>query len=83
MGERVSWRWWEKEGIDLEAAKERAADSTETHSESEAESEVEPEEGCGGISASNGVSGSSGAERSEYPWKIKGQTDGTLRKFTK
>ena len=78
-GARVSRRWWEKERIELEAAKERAADSTATNSESEAESE----EGWGGISASSGVSGSNGAEQSEEPWRTKRQTNGTLRKFTK
>ena len=40
----MSWRWWEQEGIDLETAKERAAESTTTDSYSEAESE----EGRGG-----------------------------------
>ena len=44
MGVRVSRRWWEQEGIDLETAKERVAESTMTDSESEAESE----EGWGG-----------------------------------
>ena len=39
LGARVSRRWWEQEGIDLETAKERAAESTTTNSESEAESE--------------------------------------------
>ena len=87
MGARVSRRWWEQVGIDLEAAKERAADSTTTDSESEAELEADLEEGWGGISASSGVSRSSGekwsgAERSEDSWRTKGQTDGTLRKFT-
>ena len=34
-------------------------------------------------SESSGVSGSSGAERSDDPWEMKGHTDGTLRQFTK
>ena len=37
-GARVSWRWCEQEGIDLEAAKERVTESTATDSESEVES---------------------------------------------
>ena len=60
LGVRVSRRWWEQEGIDLEMEKERAAESTTTDLESEAESEAESEEGWGEISASSGVSGSSG-----------------------
>ena len=39
MGARVSQRWWDQEGIDLETEKERAAESTTKDSESEAESE--------------------------------------------
>ena len=66
MGARVSQRWWEQEGIDLEVAKKRATDSTatssESDSESEAESDLESEEGWVGISTSSGVSGSSGAD---------------------
>ena len=44
----------------METAKERAAESTTT----ESESELESEEGWGEISASSGLSGSSGAEMS-------------------
>ena len=44
---RLSRRWWEQEGIDLEAAKERAAESTAKDSESEAELEEGSEEGGG------------------------------------
>ena len=62
MGARVYRRWWEQEGIDLEAAKERAAESKATDLESDSESEAKSEEGWGGISASSGVSRSSGAE---------------------
>ena len=47
IGARVSRRWWEQEGIYLETAKERAAESTTTELESEEESEVESEEGWG------------------------------------
>ena len=43
MRARMSWRWWEQAGIDLETAKERAAESTTTYSESEAELEAESE----------------------------------------
>ena len=67
MGARVSRRWLEKEGIDLEEAKETAAEAAATDSESDSESEAESEEGWGGISTLSGVSGSSGAERSEDP----------------
>ena len=62
MGERVSRRWWEQEGKDLDTAKERAAESTTTVSDPEEEYEAESEEGWGEVSASSGVSGSSVAE---------------------
>ena len=39
MGARVSQRWWEQEGIDLETEKGRAAETTTTYLESEAELE--------------------------------------------
>ena len=64
----MSWRWWYQEGIDLKAAKERAAEAiakdskSESDLESEAESEAESEEGWLNISASSEVSGSSEAE---------------------
>ena len=29
LGARVSWRWWEQEGLDLEGVKERAAAESE------------------------------------------------------
>ena len=85
LGARVYRKWCKQEGIDLEAAKERAAEAiaTDSESESDSESEAESEEGWEGISASSGVSGSSGAERSEDPWRTKGHTNGTFRKFTK
>ena len=41
MGVRVSQRWWNQEGIEPKAAKERAAEAIATDSESELESEVE------------------------------------------
>ena len=50
LGARMSQQWWEQEGIDLEKAKERAAETTTTDLESEAESEVESEEGWGVVS---------------------------------
>ena len=66
----MSWRWWYQEGIDLKAAKERAAEAlaTDSESESEVESEAEveveaePEVGGEDRSTSSGVSRSSGAE---------------------
>ena len=42
-GVRVSWRWWDQEGIVLKAAKERAAEALATDSESESEEESETE----------------------------------------
>ena len=72
-GERLSRRWWEKEGIDLKAAKERAAEAMATNSDSESyleyKAEVDTESGVGGEerSASSGVRGSSGAERVTTP----------------
>ena len=44
-GARMSRRWWDQEGIDLKAAKERAAEAlaTDLESESEVESETEVE----------------------------------------
>ena len=89
VGARVSWRWWDQEGIYLKAVKERAAEAIATDSESELdleyEAEVDTESEVGGEerSASGGVSGSSGAERSDDPWEMKGHIDGTLRQFTK
>ena len=71
-GARVSRRWCEQKGIDLETAKERAAEALEMDSDSESELEVEseakveveaePEGGEEERSTSSGVSGSSGAE---------------------
>ena len=84
----MSRRWWEQEGIDLKAAKEKVTEAIATDSdsesdlESEAEVEAESEEGGEEISASSGVSGSSGAGRSEDPWETKDHNDGTLRQFT-
>ena len=49
VGARVSRRWWDQEGIDLKAEKERAAEAlaldfeSESEEESEAEGETEPE----------------------------------------
>ena len=75
----MSRRWWEQKGIDLEKAKERAAEAlaTDSESESEVESEAEveveaePEVGGEERSTSSGVSGSSRAEwsgASVDPW---------------
>ena len=69
-GARVSRRWWDQEGIDLKAARERVAEAIATDSESESdlenEAEVDTETEVGGEerSASSGVSGSSGANLS-------------------
>ena len=52
LGAKVSWRWWEQAGIDLEGAKKRAAEAA-TDSESDYDS---------GREESSGASGSSGAE---------------------
>ena len=43
VGERVSRRWWDQEGIDLKAAKERAVEAMATYSESESNLESEAE----------------------------------------
>ena len=78
-GERVSWWWWEQKGIDLEKAKERAAEALATDSESESELELkaeveveaEPEVVGEERSTSSRVSGSSGEEwsgASVKPW---------------
>ena len=34
VGARVSWQWWDKEGIDLKVAKERSAEAIATDSNS-------------------------------------------------
>ena len=63
LGARVSWRRWDKDGIDLEGAKKRAAEAdTVLESESEAESDLELNKDLGGEEESKGASGSSGAE---------------------
>ena len=73
----MSRQWWDQEGINLKAAKERATEALATDSESElevdleAEVEAEPEVGEEERSTSSGVSGSSGAEwsgASDDPW---------------
>ena len=49
-GERVPWRWWEQDGIYLEGAKKRAAETTtvsESESDSEEESDVKANEDSG------------------------------------
>ena len=43
VGARVSWRWWYQEGIDLKAAKERAAEAIAKDSKSESDLESEAE----------------------------------------
>ena len=64
-GARVSWRWWEQAGIDLEGARKQAAVSVtrlETDSEEELDGETTREAG-GGEEEYQGASGSSGAGR--------------------
>ena len=83
VGARVSWRWWDQEGIDLKAAKEQAAEAIATDLESESdlksEAEVETEVEVGGEerSASSGVSGSSGAERVTTPGEERPENNTT------
>ena len=59
VGARVSRRWWDQEGIDPKAAKERAEESTATDLESdpnlESEAEVEAELEGGGEEISHPV----------------------------
>ena len=63
LGARVSWRWWEKAGIDLEGPKKRATETTtQLETDLEEESDVESNGGSGGEEDSQGESGSSGAE---------------------
>ena len=48
-GARVSWQWWEQDGIDLEGVKKRAAETTRiSDSESEEEVDVESNKDSGG-----------------------------------
>ena len=62
---RVSRRWWEKAGIDLEGVRKQAAVSaTRLETESEEESAEEPIGDAGEVEEeSQGASGSSGAGR--------------------
>ena len=67
-GARMSWRWWEKTGIDLKGEREKAVAASaepEMEADSESESEDEPEGDVGGIweEASLEASVSSGAGR--------------------
>ena len=63
-GARVSPRWWEQAGIDLEGARKRAAESTtRSETESEEESDGEPNGVAGGgEEESQGARGSSRVE---------------------
>ena len=63
MGARVSWRWWEQDGIDLEGTKKRAEETT-TRSEPDLEEAADVESnGYSGVEEeSQGLSRSSGAE---------------------
>ena len=61
-GARVSWRWWEQTGIDLEGAKKQAAETTTIpESESEEGSDEKANEDSDGEEESQRTSGSSGA----------------------
>ena len=63
-GARVSRRWWDQAGIDLEGARKQAADSTTRwETESEEESDKETNGVAGGEEESQGASGSSGVGR--------------------
>ena len=73
LGARVSRRWWEQAGIDLEGATKRAEEAAtfleseselESELESDSESDLESSANPGGEEDSRGASGSSGAERS-------------------
>ena len=62
-GARLSWQWLEQDGIDLEGAKKRVAETTTiSKSDWEQEADVESNEESGGEEESQGASGSSGAE---------------------
>ena len=64
-GARVSWRWWEQAGINLEGANNKAAEA-ETVLESELYSDSNSDPGR--EEGSMGASWSSGAERSGVEW---------------
>ena len=58
-GVRVSWRWWEQAGIELEGTKKRVEEAaTVLELELDSDSDADP----GGEEESSGASGSSGAE---------------------
>ena len=61
-GVRMSRRWWEQAGIDLEGARKQATVSAAI-SEKESEEELERSAGGGGEKESQGASGSSGSGR--------------------
>ena len=65
LGARVSRWWWEQTGIDLEGAKNRAAEAT-TDSESESDSDSGGEESSG-ASGSSGVKWSGVGQKGEPP----------------
>ena len=68
-GARLSWRWWEQAGIDLEGAKKRAAEAaTVSDSESDLDSDSELNADPGGEEESRGASRLSGEERSGVEW---------------
>ena len=62
-GARVSRRWWEQDGIDLEGAKKQAAETTtRLEPDSEEEADVDSTGDSCGEEESQGANGSSGAE---------------------
>ena len=81
-GARVSWRWWEQTGIDLERA-QKQADVSAAEAETESEEESDRAVGGGGEEDSQRASGSSGAEWSvaegdwAYTFDGPGITEGT------
>ena len=53
LGARVSWKWWEQAGIELEGAKKRAsALEAATDSKSDSDSGGEESSGASGLSGS-------------------------------
>ena len=62
-GARVSWRWWEQDGIDLEGANKRATETTTIlEIDLEEDTDVESNGDLDGEEESQESSGSSGAE---------------------
>ena len=71
---RVSWRWWEQDGIDLEGAKERAEEAA-MDSESYLDSNSGKEE-LSGASGSSGAEWSGAEEWTHIEWRRAGIEEG-------